>query len=558
MKNRSETIRKIVTYLNDPDADGGGIWLPNIQRNFVWSEIQIERLFDSIMREYPIGTLLIWKTKNNVRKRKFIDDYQKETRLSTYFVVVEDRRKKMLVLDGQQRLQSMFIGLMGTYERKELYFYILSGEPAHPDDIRFRFKFLNNSDIPPGYIKFKEIVLSDKRYSQISKDIISQLGETISEREKQRIEDNVGLIVKVFNSDSTVVYQEIDSIDEELKYSEEDIVEIFIRANSGGTPLGKSDLMFSLLTVSWEESNEKLEELIDELNKTGFVFTRDFILKTCLTLLDKGAAYNIEKFRLESTRDEIVQKWDAISDAIKDVEDFVYGKTYIRTDRALPSYLALIPMIYFRYHFKDKWNTTQKLDEYLIRSLMAGAFGGTPDNLIDKIVKYIQKEQRFTTEDIFGIIRRDGRSLELDEESILRNHYGSKNVHLFFNFWYKDFNYHPSFENNLPQVDHIFPQSKLKQIKEVNPTTNRRDLLKYRKEERDQFANLMLLTQEENGAGGKCDTLPEIWFADKSPEYLEKHLIPQNPELWKMDKYPEFIEERKKLILRKFEGLILK
>jgi len=558
MKNREETIRKIVTFLNDPNADGGGIWLPNIQRSFVWSESQIEKIFDSIMREYPIGTLLIWKTKNNVRKRKFIDNYQKDTRLSTYFVIVEDRNKKMLVLDGQQRLQSLFIGLMGSYERKELYFDILSGEPALPDDIRYRFKFFDQIVNNPRFLKFKTIVFSNKQYNQISDDIIATFSNPLSENEKQRIRDNVALIVKVFKTDPTVVYQEIDSIDEELKYSEEDIVEIFIRANSGGTPLGKSDLMFSLLTVSWEESNEKLEELIDELNKTGFVFTRDFILKTCLTLLDKGAAYNIEKFRMESTRDEIAEKWEAISDAIKDVKDFTFGKTYIRSDRALPSYLALIPMIYFRFHFKQKWRVAQNLDEYLIRTLMAGAFGGTPDNLIDKIVRNIKKTEEFSVEDVFNTIRKDGRSLEIDQETVLKNSYGSRNIHLFFNYWYKDFNYIPSFENNLPQVDHIFPQSKLKQIKDVNPATGRRDILHYKKEDRDQFANLMLLTQAENGAGGKTDILPEVWFADKSPEYLEKHLIPNNPDLWKIDKYPEFIEERKKMILKKFESILLK
>lgn len=63
MKNQSLIIRKIVDYLNNLDEQGG-FWLPNIQRHFVWNEEQIEKLFDSIMREYPIGTLLIWKTTN--------------------------------------------------------------------------------------------------------------------------------------------------------------------------------------------------------------------------------------------------------------------------------------------------------------------------------------------------------------------------------------------------------------------------------------------------------------------------------------------------------------
>ena len=66
MQNKKLPIRKIVKYLNDDEAEGGGFWLPNIQRPFVWSEEQIARLFDSIMREYPISTLLVWKTRTHV------------------------------------------------------------------------------------------------------------------------------------------------------------------------------------------------------------------------------------------------------------------------------------------------------------------------------------------------------------------------------------------------------------------------------------------------------------------------------------------------------------
>ena len=547
----------MVTHLNNPDADGGGIWLPNIQRPFVWSENQIERLFDSIMREYPIGTLLIWRTKNNIRRRKFIDHYKREIKLSTYNVNVEDSRKKMLVLDGQQRLQSLFIGLKGSYVLKELYFDILSGDPVPPDDIRYKFKFLLPSGIPSRYIKFKDIVFSDKQYNQIAEDIIKAFSPPLSEKDKQIIINNIALIAKVFKSDSNIPFQEVDSIDNEQKYSEEDVVEIFIRANSGGTPLGKSDLMFSLLSATWEESNERMEELLEEINRTGFAFSRDFILKTYLTLLDKGAAYNIEKFRAESTREQIIDKWEEISEAIKAVKDFVEGKTYIRSDKALPSYLALIPLIYFRYHFKEKWSQAKNLDEYLIRSLMTGAFSGTPDNLIDKCVREIIGQQDFITTSIFKVIQDDGRSLDLSPESLLDNRYGSKSIHLFFNYWYKDFNYHPSFENNLPQVDHIFPQSKLKTIKDFNPRSGRTDLLRYKQEARDQIANLMLLTQEENGAGGKTDILPFDWFNDKPESYLDLHLIPKNRELWKLEKYEEFIEERKKLIITKFEKILI-
>src|SRR5207249_660730 len=91
VKNQKQTIRRIVGFLNNPDEDGG-FWLPNIQRSFVWSEDQIYRLFDSILREYPISTLLVWKTKSANRMRKFIDNWKSTLRLSDFYVP-EDTRK---------------------------------------------------------------------------------------------------------------------------------------------------------------------------------------------------------------------------------------------------------------------------------------------------------------------------------------------------------------------------------------------------------------------------------------------------------------------------------
>jgi hypothetical protein len=362
MKNQKETIRKMVGYLNNPEKDGG-FWLPNIQRPFVWNEGQIERLFDSIMREYPISTLLVWKTKSNIRRRKFIDNYKHGLRLTDFYVPA-DNKTKMLVLDGQQRLQSLFIGLKGSYEKKELYFDILSGELVAPEDIMFRFKFIESEKAKLPWVKFKDLVFSTDEYDEISENIITSFDRELTIDEKKTIRKNVARIVRVFQTEENIVYQELDSVD--------------------------------------------------------------------------------------------------------------------------------------------------KPNLYIAR------------------------------------------------ETIFDQYYGSKNIHLIFNIWYKDFNYHPSFQNNSSQVDHIFPQSLLKSVKIQNPNTGRRDVLKYKWWDRDQIANLMLLTQQENGAGGKSDTSPEEWFKDKSDDYLDLHLIPKDKELWKLENYEKFIEERKKLIEKKFSYLIIK
>ena len=90
----------------------------------------------------------------------------------------------------------------------------------------------------------------------------------------------------------------------------------------------------------------------------------------------------------------------------------------------------------------------------------------------------------------------------------------------------------------------------------MNPRTGRQDLLRYYQEDRDQIANLMLLTAEENGFSGKRDIPPNEWFTGRDDAYLEMHLIPKNPDLWELENYEAFIEERKRLILNKFSHIM--
>ena len=551
MKNQKETIRRMVRYLNNPDKDGG-FWLPNIQRPFVWSEEQIERLFDSILREYPISTLLVWKTAAAVRRRRFIADYKDTLKLSDFYVP-DDEKPKQLVLDGQQRLQSLFIGLCGSYEGKELYFDVLSGDVAEPDDIKYRFKFMEAAKAKPPWFKFKELVNSERHYHDLAEDIIDKFGSEPSREGQAKVRRHIAQMVKTFQTDETLVYQELDSVDNPKLYTEDDVVEVFIRANSGGTRLGKSDLLFSLLIAAWDDADSRVEELLAKLNAKGYAFNRDFVLKTCLTLLGKKARYEVEKFRNKDTRKLIEDKWDDIEAAILDVQDYLYGKTFIRTDKAMPSYLVLIPVIYFRYHFPERWTAATGLGPYLVRTLLAGAFSGLPDQLIDDIVVRIKEDSDFNVDHVFEVIRNK-RNLDVPADKLLATGYGSDSIHLLFNLWY-DFDYAPSYQGNLPQVDHIFPQTLLKKLKAPN-AKGQMSMTKYKDQDRNQLANCMLLTAGENGAGDKGDQPPVEWLRSKPVVFFERHLIPQDPNLWRLENYDSFIEARKALILKKFQYLI--
>jgi hypothetical protein len=555
VKNHKETIRKTVSYLNNPDEQGG-FWLPNIQRPFVWSEEQICRLFDSILREYPISTLLVWRTNSPIRRRKFIDNWKASLRLSDFYVP-EDARPKNLVLDGQQRLQSLYIALKGSYEGRELYFDVLSGEVAAPDDVKYRFAFRKAESAAFPWVRFKDLALTAKKDPQLAKEITAAAGRGLTDVEAGKVADHVYLVGKTFKTDEVIAYQELDSIDNAELYTEDDVVEVFIRANSGGTKLGKSDLLFSLLSAAWDTADERMDDLLASLRDHGFAFSRDFVLKTCLAVLGHGARYEVDKFRKAGVREEIQERWDELSAAMRDVLDFVRGSTFIQSDKALPTNLVLIPLIYVRFRFPVAWKVAKGRDEYLLRASLGGVFGGASDSMLDALSAKLEQLQGFDLDEVFGVIRNQNRNLMLTEDRLWGMGYGSDGVHLLFNLWYRQFSYTPAYENNLPQVDHVFPQSLLRKVKTLNPKTGKRDLTRYREADRNQLANCMLLSKEENGAGGKWDTPPAGWFAGKDNAYLAKHLIPPDKTLWELDQFEDFIAARKQLIRQKFADLLV-
>jgi hypothetical protein len=473
------------------------------------------------------------------------------------FYVPGDAKKKCLVLDGQQRLQSLFIGLKGSFEGKELYLDMLSGEVSAPDDVKYAFQFLDPAKAAFPWVKFKELVFTTKKQREVLEDLKAAAGRELSNNELNKLDDHLDLIDRTFKMDEAVTYQELDSIDNPKLYTEDDVVEVFIRANSGGTKLGRSDLLFSLLTASWDTADEEMEILLESLNKHGFAFDRDFVLKTCLVLLGHGARYEVAKFRKAGVREEIAGRWDEIARAIQDVLDFVRGRTFIHCGKALPTYLVLIPLIYVRYHFPSAWKKAKGVDTYILRCSLSGAFSGQPDSLIDALARSSSESGCFDLDEAFGVARSQARSLEIPDDRFWQMGYGSNTIHLLFNLWYRDFNHTPAYDNNLPQIDHVFPQSALRKIKVENPTTGRTDVMKYPRSVRDQLANCMLLTREENGAGGKGDILPEVWFAGKDQRYLAKHLIPADPSLWKVERFEDFLEERKRLIREHFESLLV-
>lgn len=553
------TIKKAVQMI-----DEGALMLPHIQRPFVWKQDrqnnQVKRFFDSIMRGYPFNTLLFWITRDEVQLRRFIVDYEDNMDVkSTYVKSSEYKDKeKTLVLDGQQRLQTLYLALKGTYNGKEMYFDVLSGRNVFldkQDELKYNFDYLKKEELEDKnmegkyWVLLKDIVLNDDPAPRIKKRILKNMKKQflVTEDDEDLVDENVSQIKNLFTSIDLIYYFPIDStVDEITDY--EEILEIFIRANSGGTILSKSDLMFSLIKLNWDEVEEEFEELLESINKQGaFKFDKDFILKTALVVIEKKAQYKVEKFKGKAGEENlksIKENWSRLVDSIKWMRDFLEYAN-ITSDQTLPSYNAMIPIIYYAYIHNSKPKSIKikkNIQTWLYKALLNGNFSGQADRVIDnctKIIKNSSKVDYFPFEAIESHMRSINRVTGIDPQIIE----GNKNLVLNLMYLYnnKKINFQPLYNGNSPEIDHIFPRSKMTRK------------YKYSTSLVDSIGNYMFL--EKNLNIEKTNKLPEEYFEQAENEYAninfdfyEINCIPTDSDLRIPQKFTDFLNERRSLI----------
>lgn len=302
--------------------------LPAIQREFVWHADQITRLFDSIMREYPINSFLFWqiddKNKHRFQFYKFLQKYRQYYGTHNPEANVEGLTGIQAVLDGQQRLTSLYIGLTGTYAYKlrRVWWadneYVLPprrlflniSEESEEQDMVYDFQWLIERESPlvnnlPFYRDKKGIFwfltgrildfvnqesLDDfldandfGAYTAFTRRTLRRLWAAIHEKK----------LINYYLEES----QDVDKV-----------VDIFIRTNAGGTRLSFSDLLLSMATAGWKtvDARKEIYGLVDDINKLGFSFDKDFVLKSLLVLFSRNIRFKIENFNAEN-----IEKFEA-------------------------------------------------------------------------------------------------------------------------------------------------------------------------------------------------------------------------------------------------------
>lgn len=395
-------------------------FLPAIQRDYVWEEKQIINLFDSILKGYPIGTFLFWKvSQENILKYdyyRFITDYDKEKKYNDDKIDNLDSKNEIIsILDGQQRLTSLNIGLKGSYKNKKLqYLYVnLSkmNDESDLDDIqnKYLFKFMPEDEQSDKDQWFKVSNILDMSNGDVTmysiKNSLSELGINI-------LSD-----LHTFVHERTVInYYLVQENDLDT------VLSIFVRINKGGTHLSYSDLLLSIATSKWDNmsARDEINKLIEEVNIIDgeFNVTKDFILKTSLLLINENTKFTSSNLKPENMK-KMEKNWDKIRNSI--ITAFIYLSENNYDNRSLPSMnvASFLSYFFFVSEIKSK-NEEIELNKFIFKSLIKNLYSSSIDTVLSQGRKYLEQiniSKEFKCDEMLKSIKLKDTIIRKDEIS---------------------------------------------------------------------------------------------------------------------------------------------
>lgn len=574
-----KTIKEVIK-----DIDKKNYLLPAIQREFVWNIEQIEKLFDSLMRDYPIGSFLFWEVeKQSISKYQFyefIRDYNEKEKKHNTKASLSGRNGLTAILDGQQRLTALYIGLKGSYAyklprkrwnnnsafpKRKLYLNLLPDPDK--EGIEFNFNFLTDEEAEKKdddnfWFAVSEILNLEEEY-QVTEFLIENIIHSYKNKEQSHFANKtLSKLHSIIHKNQTINFflekdQDLDKV-----------LNIFIRTNSGGTHLDYSDLLLSTTTAQWKKENarEIITSFVDDINTIGdgFNINKDFVLKSCLVIGKfKDIAFKVKNFN-ESNILKIEKKWGDISKAIK--ASFTLVSTFGYQKDTLPSNNSIIPIALYLYKIGSPDNFSEshkykkdrdKIFKWLMKVLLRRTFGFHPDTILRAIRDTITTcpGNNFPDDEINDRLKATGKAISFDEEDIehlLSYKYSKPHTHSVLALIYPTLD----FKNKFHQ-DHIFPKRFFKKttLKKLGIPS---DDIDYFMDNYNRIANLQLIEgikNQEKSSKEFIDWIKETYSdEDEKKEYMKRHYIP-NVDLQLLN-FKEFIEKREELILEEFTKLL--
>ncbi|WP_297129500.1 DUF262 domain-containing protein [uncultured Porphyromonas sp.] len=552
--------------------------LPALQRKFVWSSDQIEVLFDSIMRDYPINSFMFWSVtsgdvKNSFRFYEFLKEYRYFFNDENPYINTRGYNDFTAVIDGQQRLTSLYIGLKGSYAYKMPRKWLRNDEESLPT----RQLYLNlNGPLPQSderkmVYDFKFLSKKDYERLIVSQDLFL-VGDIYDYKDQDDLEDYMAGRIwkdKIFAKGALRKLREVVFKDPLINYYQEEnqdldtVLDIFIRTNSGGEPLSYSNLLMSIMTANWKRNaRQEFKDLIDAIYANDFIVSADLILKCCLVLFNDDIKFQVANFSESSVR-VFEENWDKIRKSI--LVTFELLRKWGFNDASLRAKNAVIPIVFFIYHnniqdeiLKDVRYPEAKKDirKWLSISLLKGIFGGQSDSVLIGIRSVLRETMgdgnRFPFEEIKKkFASNDAKSLSLNSEAIEDILYTQKDApdcYAILSLLYS----HLQFDTIAYHKDHLHPASAFGKLTEKDFVSVEDFEFYTDKKNWNSILNLQLLSRSVNVS--KNDESLQDWVTNKNID-LPYHLIPAGVGL-EFSNFREFINKRKDLLTETLNQIV--
>ena len=523
---------KISTILDKVDENQ--LFVPAFQREYVWKRDDAKQLIDSLVKEYPTGTMLTWETAD-------------PPELKGPHKYNEKQGAVRILLDGQQRVTTLYMLIRGeippyytapeiTNDTRGLYVNIETLELSY----YMRTRMENN----PLWQNITDIFLRKIR----AKDIVRELearGETVERERDDCIDDNMRAIENILNRD----FPE-QTIPVKAKIRE--AIDIFYKVNASGVALTDAELALAQISGYWPQARDTFKKKLAALSEQGFVFKLDFVVYALLACLHHLGS-DMRKLHGSENNELVRGAWQRLDAQVLDyVVNLMRTHAYVDHTDEINSKYALIPIITYCFDKKGKPLTEEEIRKmvkwFYYSQIRARYVSQLPQKLdfdlriiaesaqpFDELLNVIKEERRLeiTPEEF------EGRSISHPLFGLMRWYLKSRSaiclttgVGLRMNMGEKY-----QLEN-----DHIFPYSRLKEI-----GYGKGNRLKYALAQ--ELTNRAILTQTANRS--KSATSAAIYLAEvkeRFPKALSLQCIPENESLWQREQFEEFLKERRRLL----------
>ena len=490
--------------------------LPEIQREFVWSEQKSRDLIDSLYKKFPVGVILLWRPQS-IQDFRLLEGQEGK-----------NRQPDWLILDGQQRLTAL--GQIKKGKIKILF---------HIDDEIFSVENRPKA-ADPKWLRVDDIW--EKGSASILQELSNSLGLSMDQVYKN--------YVKKIQTMEEILSQKIPVFEvREEDYSR--IAEMYMRLNQKGTKLRKAEINLALIVLKFPKIfYDRLTKLVEEFE--GWELDTNFFLRCFVCVSTNQSKYEpLKKYLNTTTQDEILSNLEKISEHLNNTFNFITSNFGINEDnnlKLIPSEIVLISLMMYFIKTDGKIPTSVDLEKLILWFFSAshyGRYSGTTESVLNEDLRALKNPDPVTT--WLAAIQRERGSLEMRElvgrinSTNLFALYYALRINNALDWWTGN---SLSSTSNI-EFHHIFPKRVLKDAGYLDYQIN-------------DICNIAIVSRKANRtiSAMKPEKYFETVIQDKNRLYSQ--FIPSDIKFWKVENYLDFVKQRERNIIEHLNRSIKK